>query len=98
MSGNHLQAREYQRVYPLAAMALAQTVPKEPRLSTFRLLQSNSENGFNNQLNISLRYNICIYMYILVSVLLQDSPQKISCETGQDDGDSCWQGRVVNPT
>ena len=32
-----------------AAMALAQTVPKEPRLSTLRLLQSNSENGFNNR-------------------------------------------------
>ena len=62
----------------------------------------------SNQLNITLRFTYILYIYIYKCVYIYTSvcitpkftakKNMCQCETGQDDGDSCWQGRVVNPT
>ena len=42
---------------------------------------------------------MCIYIYTSVCITPRFTAKNMcQCETGQDDGDSCWQGQMVNPT
>ena len=84
MPGNHLQAREYQRVYPLLWLWLKQCQKNH----VFQLFVCYSQNlkmvslepvEHHSKIYIHTIYIYkCVYIYIytLVSVLLQNSPQK----------------------
>ena len=85
MPGNHLQAREYQRVYPLLWLWLKQCQKNH----VFQLFVCYSQNlkmvslepvEHHSKIYIHTIYiYINVYIYTLVSVLLQNSPQKKIC-------------------